>query len=29
MEMIKNFFKNYSFVYFAKSWKKSNWSIVF
>ena len=29
MEMIKKFFKVDSFVYFAKYWKKANWSIVF
>ena len=27
MEIIKNLFKNNSFVYFAKNWKKANWSI--
>ena len=25
MEMIKKLFKNDSFVYFAKNWKKANW----
>ena len=29
MEMIKKLFKNDSFVYFAKNWKKANWSMVF
>ena len=29
MEMVKKLFKNNSFAYFAKSWKKANWSIVF
>ena len=29
MEMIKELFKNDSFVYFAKNWKKANWSIAF
>ena len=29
IEMIKKFFENDSFVYFAKNQKKANWSIVF
>ena len=29
MEMIKKLFKNDSFIYFAKTWKKANCSIVF
>ena len=29
MKMIKKFFRNNSFVYFAKNWEKANWSIVF
>ena len=29
MEMIRKLFKDNSFIYFAKNWKKANWSIVF